>query len=245
MKLCRFNDKGIAAVRELLPQIKTVDDLARAEALVSTADLFEPIPALADIDLDASRIFPTTFAFCEYFHTLMKDHRPLDYRTDVGFWTWLAMVYVRQLVKIDGEKIDTGDASRLIYIPMVYGKSHRHLLASPFYLFAMYPDNPKLTEVPLLHSPSSPGDIFENIVARQVISQNPAFLRAIRLLYLNEKTRSIRPKVAGPGQKGGIRRFTDIVDQFGMTRDFCRQEDALEFIKILPQEFDPFKASED
>ena len=28
MKLCRFNEKGIDAVRELLPQIKVVDDLA-------------------------------------------------------------------------------------------------------------------------------------------------------------------------------------------------------------------------
>ena len=47
MKLCRFNEKGIAAVRELLPQIKIVDDLVRAEALVSATDLIEPIPALA------------------------------------------------------------------------------------------------------------------------------------------------------------------------------------------------------
>ena len=46
MKLCRFNEKGIGAVRELLPQIKVVDDLARAEALVSNAEFVEPIPAL-------------------------------------------------------------------------------------------------------------------------------------------------------------------------------------------------------
>lgn len=35
MKLCRFNEKGVAAVRELLPQIKTVDDLARARKAVA------------------------------------------------------------------------------------------------------------------------------------------------------------------------------------------------------------------
>lgn len=35
MKLCRFNVKGVAAVRGLLPQTKTVDDLARARKAVA------------------------------------------------------------------------------------------------------------------------------------------------------------------------------------------------------------------
>ena len=243
MKLCRFNEKGIAAVRELLPQIKTIDDLVRAEALVSNADLIESIPELADIDLDPSRIFPTTFAFCEYFHSLMKDHRPLDYRTDVGFWTWLAMVYVRQLVKIDSETnaVDVGDEARTIYSASVFGKSHRHLLASSYYLYSCYAGQLSLVQVPLLHELNSPGDIFESIIARQSISQNPAFLNVVRILYFDGENNRVKSRVAGPNQPGGIRRFVDMVDQFGMTRDFREMDDAYEFIALLPNEFAPFK----
>lgn len=241
MKLWRFTPAGVDAVRELLPRIKTTADLALARELVLNDELTEQIPALAPIELDETRQFETTFAFCEYFHSLIKDFSPLTYRTDVGFWTWLAMVYIEQLAKTDSEKIELGDASRIVYVSIVFGKSHRHLLASAYYLFAMYDVNPELVRVPLWHPMNTPGDIFENIIARQGISQNPAFLNAIRLMYFDNSTGKVKEKVAGPGQAGGIRRFVNLVDQLGMTRDFSSENDAIEFIRILPSEFEVFK----
>lgn len=241
MKLCRFNEKGIGAVRELLPQIKVVDDLARAEALVSAADLIEPIPALADVDLDASRTFPTTFAFCEYFHSLMKDHKPLAYRTDVGFWTWLAMVYVRQLVHIDDSGgVVCGAEPRLVYSTKSYVNAHRHLLSVPYYLYCNYSDGPELTKTILVHSPNSVSDLVEQIIARQSILQNPAIMRALKDLYFDSEKNCPKPGAGGAGA-GAVRRFVSMVDQFGMTMDCFEIEDANAFLAVLPKEFEKFR----
>lgn len=241
MKLRRFNDDGIARVRQVLPEIEKTGNLD-VSALIADERLTIAIPELDSVDLDPDRTFPTTFAFCEYFHSLMKDHHPLNYRTDVGFWTWLAMVYLKQLVKIDDEGIvDVGDASRLCYVATVFGKSHRHLLASPYYLYNANVENVALVQVPLWHEMNTPGDILESIIARHGLVHNQAFLNAIRILYFDESEQKIRQKVAGPNQPGGIRRFADMVDQFGMTRDFCSVDDAREFIAVLPKEFDSFK----
>lgn len=243
MKMRRFNAAGIARVRQVLKEIEKDGNLTAASELVTRDDLAEQIPSLSTVELDPDRIFPTTFAFCEYFHSLLKDHKPLAYRTDVGFWTWLAMVYVRQLVKIDSETnaVDVGDEARTIYSASVFGKSHRHLLASSYYLYSCYAGQLSLVQVPLLHELNSPGDIFESIIARQTISQNPAFLNAVRILYFDEENNRVKSRVAGPDQPGGIRRFVDMVDQFGMTRDFREMDDAYEFIALLPNEFTPFK----
>ena len=239
MKLCRFNEKGIAAVRELLPQIKVVDDLARAEALVSAADLIEPIPALADIDLDASRIFPTTFAFCEYFHSLMKDHKPLAYRTDVGFWTWLAMVYVRQLVKVDDKSVKCGDEARLV-LSLNYGKSHRHLFACPFYLYVEYEKDIDCALVAFCHPINMPGDVFEQIVSHMDLMRNPAMIKAATYLYYDPGKKALKPR-SGHDGPGRMRRFVSVVDQLAETRDFYLFSDVDELIRVLPEEFNEFK----
>lgn len=242
MKLCRFNEKGIAAVRELLPQIKLVDDLARAEALVSAEDLIEAIPVLADIDLDASRIFPTTFAFCEYFHSLMKDHKPLSYRTDVGFWTWLAMVYVRQLVKVNGDDAKVGDQTRYIPAPDGYRDYYRHLLAGAFQIYAQYEldGNSSACKALLWKAMDTYGDVYEQIASRQWMVQNPAIVDALNYLYFDSSEKRLKPNSGGP-YPGAARRLVVAVDQLAMTRDFYEINDAGELIAILPAEFDKFR----
>jgi len=71
VKLRRFTDAGVAAVRETLPKIEETGDLSLAAALVADENRTELITELTDLDLDP----PTTHAFCEYFHSLMKDRK--------------------------------------------------------------------------------------------------------------------------------------------------------------------------
>lgn len=237
MKMRRFTDAGIAAVRELLPQIKTVDDLARAEALATNDDLAKPIDELASLDLDETRVFPTTFAFCEYFHGLIKDHKPLTYRTDVGFWTWLAMVYVRQLVKVDADfQVDIGMMGRIIFLAQDYKRSYRHLLASPYYAFLSYSESPSICEVVAFQALNSPGDFVDQILTRNSLLQNPCVLVCLSNLYLDDHRRL---KV---GATKSIRRFIAVYHQLSMTHDFCEIEDVDALISLLPKEFDVFAA---
>lgn len=250
MKLRRFTDAGVAKTRAFLAAVKESGDVENVTlngqpftraALISSPAYSDTIPALADLDLDETRVFDTTFAFCEYFDSLIHDHNPQAYREDVGFWTWLAFVYLSQLVKTKGGTITVGDESRLVFKALVFGKSHRHLLSSPYYLYALY-DDVALVKVPLCHKINSPGDIFEAIIARQDISGNAAYMKAIEILCFRTGLNAIKTRVGGPNVPGGIRRFAVMVDQFGMTRDFHEKKDAEAFIALLPKEFGRFLA---
>jgi len=101
MKLRRFTSAGVEMARQYLAAVKESNDVENVTlngqpfnraALISSPAYSDAIPALADLELDETRTFDTTFAFCEYFDSLIHDHNPQAYREDVGFWTWLAIV---------------------------------------------------------------------------------------------------------------------------------------------------------
>ena len=243
MKMRRFTSAGIIAVKDFLADIKASGqlDLVRRDQLL-IGPLTEPIPALADLDLDTARIFDTTFAFCEYFHSLIKDRMPLSYRTDVGFWTWLAMVYLGQLVKSRRGRVDVGDLTRYIPAPESYRDYYRHLLAGAFQIYEQYNliGNPGICKTLLWKALDTYGDVYEQIASRQWMVQNPAIVDSLNKLYFDNGKMKLKPNSGGPCP-GAARRLVVAIDQLGMTRDFYEIEDASELIRILPKEFDRFK----
>ena len=241
MKLRRFTEAGVEAVRKALHEVEKAGDLAPATALLSREDLTEDIPALADIDLDETRTFDTTFAFCEYFHSLIKDHSPLRYRTDSGFWTWLAVVYLPQLVKSNDENFRIGDRTRYIPNPNSYRDYYRHLLVGAYMIYAQYDQIGKAQACKtLLWKPlDTYGDVYEQVASRQWAVQNPAIIELLNRLYFDERTQRIKPGAGGPNP-GTARRLIYVLDQFGMTRDFFEMNDVEEMLTILPHEFDKF-----
>ena len=117
MKLRRFTSAGVEMARQYLAAVKESNDVENVTlngqpftraALISSPAYSDAIPALTDLDLDETRTFDTTFAFCEYFDSLIHDHNPQAYREDVGFWTWLAIVYLKQLAKVGDDTVDVG-----------------------------------------------------------------------------------------------------------------------------------------
>ena len=249
MKLRRFTSAGVEMARQYLAAVKESNDVENVTlngqpftraALISSPAYSDAIPALADLDLDEMRVFDTTFAFCEYLDSLIHDHNPQAYREDVGFWTWLAMVYLPQLSHTKSNKIELGATARLVYDTASHVNAHRHLLVFPYYLYAAYRNNPELTKVVLLHRINSVSDLVEQIIARQYILQNPAYMAALTGLYLKNDGTGIKPGSGGE-RPGAVRRFVTMVDQFGMTHDFYQEEDSVRFIELLPKEFERFK----
>jgi len=235
VKFRRFTPAGIAATRDYLAKAKAAAalDLPARDALIASPALTESIPALADLDFDPTRTFDTTFAFCEYFHSLMKDHKPLAYRTDVGFWTWLAMVYVKQLVKKDAEgRIDCGMEGRILFAGSDYKREYRHLLAAPYYAFLNYADNWQTCAAVLVQPINAPGDFVDQILTRRVFLQNPCLMKTLSRLYLSNDGRKLRR-----GATSQVRRFISYVDQIARTRDFYQIEDVPELLALLPANF--------
>ena len=238
MKLRRFNDDGIARVRQVLPEIEKTGNLD-VSALIADEKLTIAIPELDSVDLDPDRTFQTTFAFCEYFHSLMKDHHPLNYRTDVGFWTWLAMVYLKQLVKINADGcVQAGDRSRFCYEAQSHMLAHRHLLASAYNFYLQYYDDLKVCRLLLQKDLNVYTMLSEELLSRQSVLYNKGFMMVADRLYYDEATD--RPKKGCTVGPGSIRRLIALIDQLGMTRDFFEGDDATEFIALLPKEFERF-----
>lgn len=249
MKLRRFTDAGVAKARAFLAAVKESNDVENVTlngqpftraALISSPAYSDAIPALADLDLDETRTFDTTFAFCEYFDSLIHDHNPQAYREDVGFWTWLAMVYLPQLVKVKGGAVDIGVEGRIIFIASKHTRSYRHYLASPYYVYYSHRDHREICNSILMNKFDRVSEFADQVLTRQSLCQNVAVMKALTLLYYDSKSRKL---VRGAGGKsaGEIRRFVSVFDQLSTTRDFHDESDAVSLLKILPQEFDRFK----
>ncbi len=248
MKMRRFNSTGIEMARQYLAAVKESNDVdnvtlnnqpfARA-TLISSPSFSSDIPALADLDLDETRQFDTTFAFCEYFDSLIHDHNPQSYREDVGFWTWLAMVYLPQLVKSKANKLYIGEQARLVYSPENYQRQYRHLLAGAFYLFALYRSDPSLCKAVLCHGISVHPELTEQIVSRYDFSHNPAYMAVVKTVYFDDARNMVR-KGSGSSGPTAPRHLVRVIDQLAMTRDFYDVKDAERLTGILPKVFRHF-----
>jgi hypothetical protein len=237
MKLRRFLPEGVEAVRATLPQIEKTGDLSLASALVTDDNLTEEIAELDDIDLDAEKIFPTTFAFCEYFHSLMKDHSPLAYRKDVGFWTWLAIAYLKQLGKPTKDKAWTaGETPKIVYMPQSYQRQYRHLLAGPFYIYEAFKRCPQICKAVMWHDMNVHPELTEQVASRYDFSHNPAYMDVVNRLYFDETQNRIKKGAGGSGPTAP-RNLVRVIDQLAMTRDFYGLADADGLLAVLPRPY--------
>ena len=243
MKIRRFLEAGIEATRKTLLEIERTGNLALAEALVSNVQLTEPVSELQEIDLDPDKVFSTAYDFCEYFHSLMQGHTPEAYHADIGFWTWLAMVYLKQLGKPTKDKIWTaGEEPKIVYMPQKFQRQYRHMLAGPFYVYEAYQDNLQVCKAVLWHDMNVLPELSEQILGRYDFSRNPAYMAVANKLYFDEVHNVVKTGAGskGPGTPRNLRRT---IDQLAMTRDFFTYEDADELLELLPAQFDKFAKS--
>jgi hypothetical protein len=156
----------------------------------------------------------------------------------IGLWGWLSFV-CRDVVypkKKDGHR-KLGEIWRWYPSdPEDYQKAQRHLIRMPVLLQASFGDD---AEHLLLGSPSTPGELREQLTAQQDMF-HPSFQRAARMLYLDKVSGKIRRGAAGKGG-GASRRLRQVRRQLDVTWDlFALSPDQI--LEKLPKEFDQFKA---
>ena len=83
-----------------------------------------------------------------------------------------------------------------------------------------------------------PGDIVEQISARQEMITNKAVVEAATKLYFDDKTKRPRTGASGKGP-GSARRLVDLLNQFDVTWDMYSMSSS-ELISMLPDEFSKF-----
>lgn len=155
----------------------------------------------------------------------------------VGLWGWLSFV-CRDVVypkKKDGNR-KLGEIWRWYPSdPEDYQKAQRHLIRMPVLLQHSFDDD---AEHLLLGSPSTPGELREQLTAQQDMF-HPSFQKAARMLYLDKASGKIRRGAAGKGG-GASRRLRQVRRQLDVTWDlFALSPDQI--LEKLPKEFDQFK----
>lgn len=239
MKFRRLTASAMDGLEDLLNQQLEKDTLDLTSYLEDDANA-ELMEELADTEFDPNKQFEHAYDAAEYFYGILSTAiNPALLLKDANFWTWLALVYLPQLVSVSKGKKTFGEIAHIRFFPDDWTSYYRHYLAGPFYVYYAYRNNPQVCKAVLWNKPNVRGDVREQFMARQRIVQNPAFMAVINRLYFDEEKQ--RNKKGAGGKDGGSpRRFAVAVDQFGLTKDFFEPEDAERFLEILPKEFNRF-----
>ncbi len=120
-----------------------------------------------------------------------------------------------------------------------YRKYYRHLLARPWRIVRAHRDDPDRGLV-VLHNPvDTPGELAEQVMARQEIVTNRTAMAVATKLYIDPATGK-RIRGAATKSKGAARRLADICNQLDVTWDLYAMEPG-ELLAKLPKEFQRFQ----
>jgi hypothetical protein len=176
-----------------------------------------------------------------YLDAILSNVTGCDVERDVGLWVWLTLFYFDQVCPPDGNgRRKVGAYAR--YVPAVtnHQKYYRHLLAGPYRVLRAHRSNPDRALVLLCGPLYRPGDIVEQLVARQEIVTNPNAVEVATAIYFDPQRGSFRRGAAGKGA-GSARRLADILNQFDVTWDLYSMS-VPDILAKLPKEFDRFRA---
>lgn len=233
MKLRRLNNVGIERFQIFLDAFTSDIPLpVPLEALTSP----ETSEYLSDEIEMESRPFSTRLEIGQYLNKKFgtADIPSLD--IDRGLWTWLGLYYFEALCPIGSKP---GNRARWILEPHKYNRYYRHILAAPFRIVRYNFGNLEAAMCVLCQPPSKPGDLVEQITARQELVTNKTLLRVATKLYFDPMTNKLKPGAGGKGD-GSPRRLASVVSQFDVTFDLYSLND-LELLQMLPLEFNRFR----
>lgn len=240
MRLHRFTDTGVQRFELYLDNLKVDPSAAPPVDLLTDVDCSLPVAPNVEV---AVREFGSRMDLAKYLDGILTQVTGCDVQRDAGLWAWLTLFFFDQVCPGDGHgRRKVGQRARYVPAFSDYQKYYRHLLASPYRVFRAHRDDPDRALVVLCGPVHQPGELVEQLLSRQEIVTNPNALAAATSTYYDPNTGSFKRGAAGAG-KGSARRFPDVLNQFDVTWDLYAMPDA-DILKMLPKEFDRFRARE-
>lgn len=237
MQIRKLNPDGIRWFQECLAACRADGGCHFEEQELSDDKYSSAVKGAGDVE---HRTFDRRFDFAKYLVGKvgkMVDTFNADDRR--GLWSWLAMFFFRDICpKTGGNRFKPGENPRWIYEPDNFQRYYRHLLFGPFAIYRVYQDDPDKALAVLASAPGSPGELVEQLASRQQIITNRVVIDVARRLYVN-KEGTIKTG-ASSKDKGGVRRFADVIGQFDLTWDLYGM-DPDDLFSMLPAEFQKFK----
>ncbi|HNQ24910.1 MAG TPA: hypothetical protein PKK06_17670 [Phycisphaerae bacterium] len=237
MNLHRFNDEGVNRFGRFLDALAADPAQAIPTGLLTDATCVVPVPPGVEVE---ARQFANRMEAARYLHGVLSEVTGCDIERDAGLWAWLTLFYFDQVCPPDGHRRrKAGERAR--YVPSVanYQKYYRHLLAGPYRVYRAHRSDPDRALVLLCGALHKPGEIVEQIVARQEIITNPHAVELATTIYFDPESGSFKRGAAGKGG-GSARRLADVLNQFDVTWDLYWMSPGGILAK-LPREFDRFR----
>lgn len=237
MKLSRLNAIGIERFSQWLDLLRGDGSLDPPLGLLDDPDCTEAIGV--DVELDAE-VFSSRFEAAAKLYATFSAAGLTGIEQDRGMWAWLSLFYIDSTCPFVKGRRQPGAQARHIPEPHNFQRYYRHLLAGPYRIFRAYRDRPE-TAMSLLCQPvHKPGDVVEQIAARQERVTNGGVVGLATRLYVDPDKRQLKRGAGGKGA-GSVRRLIDLVDQFELTWDIVLVQPS-ELASMLPKEFAKFAA---
>lgn len=228
-----FNPNGLIQLENILKQPL---DIVIKEVSNITSDLTLFSYIKCDIEI---KPLETRFDLAENLYSMFELHPGLTkYKTDKGFWSWLAAAWLPTLFENSPKSAKLGEQARWI-LDKQKSKYYRHLLAGPYFIYNHHYPNPQKALSILGGSIVIPGELVGQIAATSDIAFSVG-AEVATLLYIDPNTGKPKKGASGLGTGSARRLSAAYLNQIDLTLDY-RGMTATEIIKLLPEEFSRFK----
>lgn len=233
----RLSDAGIARFSQFLDSLSSEHALPYPEDLLESEEDAIVLGVRVEVENVA---FENRFAAAKYLQERFGDPRLQGIENDPGIWAWLSLLYFEQLCRTDEDgNYRPGDMARWIPENDNFRKYYRHLLRGPFSIYRTHRDNPERALALLCGPLSEPGDVVEQLAARQELVTNSGVMGLATGLYYDSGKKTLKRGAAGRGP-GSARRLADLFNQLDITWDlYGMASDRL--LILLPAEFNRFR----
>lgn len=113
---------------------------------------------------------------------------------------------------------------------------YRHLVRGSFLLYRMHGED---SRVFLAGAPHVHGEMSEQIVSRQELVTSGSVVRALSILYFDERKWKLKRGFSARDRPGTLRRFVNVMNQLARTYDLF-EISGEQIVELLPREFDRF-----
>ena len=228
-----FNTDGLRQFEDLLKQPL---DIVKNEVIkiTSNASFYTNIECNFEM-----KPLETRLQLAESLYSLFKLNPSLaKYKTDKGFWSWLAASWLPVLFENSPKSAKLGEQARWI-LDKQKAKYYRHLLAGPYFIYNHHYPNPEKALSILGGSIVIPGELVGQIAATSDIAFSVG-AEVATILYIDSSTGKPKKGASGLGAGSARRLSAAYLNQIDLTVDY-RGMNAIEILKILPEEFSRFK----
>ena len=240
MKIRKFTPAGIEAFKQFLQS---------ANASFSGGTKMPPVPQLLLFSEDNSleteyelpeipKAFDSKWELGKFIDSCIPVERHEHARSDGPMFTWLSALFFDQTTN---ERTEELREERAYIANTGYQHFYRHLILGPYFFYAIARDNPERSRILLYSTPDQVSEMLAQFGANRLLYSNRSLQEVLYRLYYDPKTKKMK-KGAGNKTGGASRRFTAYLNQIGINFDLSSITSD-QFIKMLPQEFDKFKAT--